>query len=31
MYLIRPDGHIGLATPGQDIAALRRYWDSLHV
>jgi 2-polyprenyl-6-methoxyphenol hydroxylase-like FAD-dependent oxidoreductase len=31
LYLIRPDGHIGLATPGQDIAALRRYWDSLHV
>ena len=31
LYLVRPDGHVGFASPGQDIAALRRYWNGLHV
>ena len=28
-YLVRPDGHVGLASPEQDPAALRRYADRL--
>ncbi len=31
LYLVRPDGHVGFASPSQDIAALRRYWSGLHV
>ena len=25
LYLVRPDGHVGLASPAQDVAALGRY------
>jgi 2-polyprenyl-6-methoxyphenol hydroxylase-like FAD-dependent oxidoreductase len=31
LYLVRPDGHIGFLDASQDVAALRRFWDSLHV
>jgi hypothetical protein len=31
LYLVRPDGHIGFAEPTQDVAALRRFWESVHV
>jgi 2-polyprenyl-6-methoxyphenol hydroxylase-like FAD-dependent oxidoreductase len=30
LYLVRPDGHVGYASPIQNVAALRRYWDSVH-
>jgi 2-polyprenyl-6-methoxyphenol hydroxylase-like FAD-dependent oxidoreductase len=31
LYLVRPDGHIGFASPDQSVAALRRYWGSMHL
>lgn len=31
LYLVRPDGHIGFASPGQDVPALTGFWQSLHV
>jgi 2-polyprenyl-6-methoxyphenol hydroxylase-like FAD-dependent oxidoreductase len=30
LYLVRPDGYIAFIAPGQDAAALLRFWDSLH-
>jgi 2-polyprenyl-6-methoxyphenol hydroxylase-like FAD-dependent oxidoreductase len=31
LYLVRPDGHIGFANPAQDVDALGRYLDVLHI
>ena len=31
LYLIRPDGHIGFAHPTQDVGALTRYLDAVHI
>jgi hypothetical protein len=30
-YLVRPDGHVALAQPGQDPAPIERYLDDLQI